>query len=247
MIEQILNNEGGKSVREKLNRVIDLLNNLQIMATSYKTLADKPMINNRELDGDVSLEEIGVEDLVQQRITENNQRYYTAEQVSEMIQESINQLEGVNVDLSKYATNDDVDKKYTELYNEVIPKDLTLMEAFDGNIADFEDGRVYFYDIVKDKGTFIYGKQLRQLIGGGSGTTPTSDKEIRQMAFTEGSQEARLTDVRGFDFETSRVTINGVMKYPTIDYIKAGEIAIQFREYKLETGDVVVMEGYFNS
>lgn len=152
-------------------------------------------------------------------------------------------IETSTTDLSNYATKTDI----TELYNEVVPRDLTVVEQFNGNMGTFDDGRIYFFDLVNEKPTYIYGQQfmniIREAIGGG---TTVSDKQIKQMAFTGGGSEARLTDVRGFDFDNSRVTINGVVKYPTIDYIKSGEVSIQFKEYKLEAGDVVVMESIYN-
>ncbi len=245
MIKEILNNESGKSVRDKLNKVIEMLNSIKIVATSYKTLSDKPSINSKVLEGDTTLNDIGVDALIDEKITENNKAYYTGEQVAEMIQQSIDKLQGIDVDLSQFATKDEVGEKYWELYNEVVPRDLTLVEQFDSSSNDFDTGRFYIYDATNDKAVFVLGKQLRKILGGG-GTMPSEDKEIKQMAFTEGGTSAWLTDVRGFDFDTSRVTINGVVRYPAIDYIKVDEINIQFKEYKLEAGDVVVMEAHYN-
>lgn len=248
MIKEILNNESGKSVREKLNKVIEMLNSVQVVATSYKTLSDKPSINEKVLEGDTTLNDIGVDALIDEKITENNKAYYTGEQVAEMIQQSIDKLQGIEVDLSQFATKNEVGEKYWELYNEVVPRDLTLVEQFTGNMGAFDDGRIYFFDLVNEKPTYIYGQQfmkiIKEAIGGG---TTASDRQIKQMTYTAGTTEARLIDVRGFDFDNSRVTINGVVKYPTIDYIKAGEVAIQFKDYTLELGDVVVMDGYFSS
>lgn len=202
MIEKINNAESGKSVREKLNKIVERINKEEEQNTNYELLENKPMIDGVILSGNKTIADIGVEGKIEEKIEDNNKNYYTKEETQEEVEKAINRyntqietkidnIEAGVVDLSDYATKEELQEEVNQLR-----KQLTNM----------------------------------------------TDKEIKQMAFREASTNLWLTDVRGFDFDTSKITINGLVKYPTIDYVKVDDITIQLKDYKLEAGDVVVME-----
>ncbi|MBR5028269.1 MAG: hypothetical protein IKX51_03510 [Bacteroidales bacterium] len=91
-IEEIQNGERGASIRAKLNALIAAVNNTERALTEYSALNGKPRIADVELDGNKTLQELGVDTLVRQMLEEFRLDLYTAEEVRTLMTETFNRL-----------------------------------------------------------------------------------------------------------------------------------------------------------
>ena len=97
-IAEIQNGERGLSVREKLNSLIRLMNEGIREIEDYEALRNLPSINGIKLKGNISLTDIGVTELIDRKISDNNREYFTAAEVRRLMTETINNLVGLSVD-----------------------------------------------------------------------------------------------------------------------------------------------------
>lgn len=145
---------------------------------------------------------------------------------------------------SGYITKDEVKGLITS--DDAVRKDLSDVNAFGGTMTDFEDGRFYIYDIVNDTYCYINGRALKDLLLTDTTVNVMSNKAYIQMSITAGSSVARIDKDKSFVFASSKVCINGLSKYPNIDYTKVSDTEITFTDYVFDENDVVVMEAYIS-
>lgn len=130
------------------------------------------------------------------------------------------------VDLTEYA-------KKTDL-NDYLQKDISTIEESEKD--DILSHLLYLYDTINAAGKRITIKNI----------AIKTSKKYERLNFVAGESTATIPKTyTSFDFDTSKVTINGVAYYPTIDYIIKDATTIQFDSYSFDRGDKVVMEGLF--
>lgn len=117
-IAEIQNGERGLSVREKLNTLIRLMNESVREIEDYEALRNLPSINERKLKGNLSLADIGVTELIDRKISDNNREYFTAEEVRALMTDTINNLIGISVDPELIENTVELKKDVEELKKE---------------------------------------------------------------------------------------------------------------------------------
>lgn len=159
MIEEIKNKEKGLSVREKLNEVIRQVNKGESANTDYSVLSNKPAINDVKLGGNLTLEQLGILAKIKEAISENNTEYYTKDEVTELVENTLKQLNGSDVtkeDLEEYLLKSsfesfqkDVEEKLNNQNKQkefkkcdIVSKERTVT----GYLRDSETQKVYTFD-----------------------------------------------------------------------------------------------------
>ena len=117
-IAEIQNGERGLSVREKLNSLIRLMNEGIREIEDYEALRNLPSINGIKLKGNISLTDIGVTELIDRKISDNNREYFTAAEVRRLMTETINNLVGLSVDPELVENTAELKRDVEELQKE---------------------------------------------------------------------------------------------------------------------------------
>ncbi|MGP1514449.1 MAG: hypothetical protein ACTTJH_00630 [Bacteroidales bacterium] len=121
-MEEIKNREKGLSVREKLNSLINAINKGIEANDNYTTLKNKPQINSVQLEGNKTLEQLGIVTAITEAINSNNREYYTKDEITQIITEAVSSLDGSSVtseDLKEFVTEDRV-KELLKSYGETV-------------------------------------------------------------------------------------------------------------------------------
>lgn len=118
-IAEIQNGERGLSVREKLNSLIRLMNEGIREIEDYEALRNLPSINDIKLKGNISLTDIGVTELIDRKISDNNREYFTAAEVRRLMTETINNLVGLSVDPELVENTAELKRDVEELKKEM--------------------------------------------------------------------------------------------------------------------------------
>lgn len=187
-------------------------------------------------------EKITIDNLAQDILGESYDKAASQYLVKKLNYELTKRLNEIN--LSDYLTKEEAKSLISN--NDAVRKDLSDISAWGGTLTDFEDGRLYIYDIVNDEYHYINGRTLKNLLFTDTTVNVMNNKEYIQMKITAGQSSACLEETKNFVFESSKININGLTKYPTIDYTKVSDTEVNFTNYIFDENDVVVLEAYIS-
>ena len=88
----INNGDKGLTARNKINEAIKQLNKATTSNTDYISLENKPSINGKTLEKNVSLTDLGITKAIDDAISSNNKQYYTQKEVESLLDESLKLL-----------------------------------------------------------------------------------------------------------------------------------------------------------
>lgn len=159
MIEEIKNKEKGLSVREKLNELISQVNKGISANTDYGVLSNKPAINDVKLEGNLTLEQLGILAKIKEAIQENNKEYYTKDEVTQLIDDTLKQLSGSDVtkeDLEEYLLKSSFEEFQKEVEEKISKKNkqkefkkcdiISKERTVTGYLRDSDTQRVYNFE-----------------------------------------------------------------------------------------------------
>lgn len=142
-----------------------------------------------------------------------------------------------------YATSEEMNNSFVRL-------NLANTSNYDLN-NDFiwQTGYFYFYDTYTGTPYKITGKLLQSIFLSAGTTNIVYKKSYLEMQQTSRTRVATIkdTNVVGFQFATSKVTVNGITLYPTIDYtLNSDNLSITLTEKHIafDEDDKVVLECY---
>lgn len=145
-----------------------------------------------------------------------------------------------------YATSEEITNSFVRL-------DLNNTTEFsETNDAIWQDGLFFFHSNYTGKTYNITGKLLQSLFLSSATTKIVYKKTYLRLTTTVGDKIATITEtgVKGFQFETSKLTINGLTRYPTMDYILNPDdtsklsIVLNGNDDAFKDTDKVVLECY---
>lgn len=145
-----------------------------------------------------------------------------------------------------YATSEEITNSFVRL-------DLNnTVEYSETNNAIWLEGLFFFHSNYTGKNYHITGKLLRSLFLSSATTKIVYKKTYLRLTQTVGDKIATITEtgVKGFQFETSKLTINGLTRYPTMDYILNPDdtsklsIVLNGNDDAFKDTDKVVLECY---
>lgn len=159
-IQEISNRERGLSVREKLNMIIRLLNEEDRQITDYTSLRNLPSINERKLKGSLSLADIGVDDLIERKIADNNREYFTAEEVRRLIAETFNNLVGIDIDPESIESNAALKREVDALKVETYQFSISVTEEDTYKLISYDKEQKPSLLCIRDDGAVIEVKTV---------------------------------------------------------------------------------------